>query len=396
MLFTLEALQADFGDSLLLHSGTAADPLLVVVDGGPTPVYKKSLQPRLEELRAQRAPGGALPIEMVMLSHIDGDHIGGLLKMAADIVAKQEVEGAPYAVTTLWHNSFDDITGNDSDDFAEIARDALAEPAPDGESDKARTAGLAVVASVAQGRELRDYAATLRWNVNDPFGKLVIAPEEGRAVAPVGDALTFTVVCPHVEQLKALHEDWEKHLKAQAEKDPEAGKTAAKVAAYADKSVNNLASIVVLAEAGGKSMLLCGDARGDHVLDGLELAGLLEKDAGTMKLDVLKLPHHGSINNAEQDFFTRLPAKHYVISANGHDGNPETETLDMIVKANPETDDFTIHLTNDEGSGKDGSNLNARVTEFRERWKAEGRELKIVVRDPAALGLSVHLGDEQP
>jgi hypothetical protein len=395
MLFTLEALQADFGDSLLLHSGTAADPLLVVIDGGPTPVYKKSLKPRLEQLRAQRAPDGELPIELVMLSHIDGDHIGGLLKMTAELVEKQEVEGAPYAVTTLWHNSFDDITGNESDDFAEIAREALTEPAPDGQ-EKARTAGLAVVASVAQGRALRDDAAALHWNVNDPFGKLVIAPEEGQAVAPIGDAMTFTVVCPHVEQLKALHKDWEKHLEAQAENEPDAGKTAAKVAAYADKSVNNLASIVVLAEAGGKSILLCGDARGDHVLDGLELAGRLEKDAGTLQLDVLKLPHHGSINNAEQDFFTRLPAKHYVISANGHDGNPETETLDMIVKANPETDDFTIHLTNDKGSGKDGSNLNERVTEFRERWKAAGRELKIVVRDPAALGLSIHLGDEQP
>jgi hypothetical protein len=133
------------------------------------------------------------------------------------------------------------------------------------------------------------------------------------------------------------------------------------------------------------------------VLTGLEQAGLLAagKDA-TLALDVLKLPHHGSIRNVETDFFNRLPAKHYVISANGHDGNPESETLDLIVKANPDTDDFTIYLTNDAGTGKDGADLNARITAFREHWKAEGRAFQIVVRDPDALGLAIHLGDEQP
>jgi beta-lactamase superfamily II metal-dependent hydrolase len=390
MLFTLEALDADHGDSLLLHCGTAQDPLLVVIDGGPTHVYEKSLHKRLEELRAQRAPDGSLPIEMVMLSHIDDDHINGLLAMTRDLVElHDDQQPLPYDVFTLWHNSFDDITGNDSDDFRDIALEALAKPAPDGDAEKARTAGLAVVASVAQGRTLRDRASTLGWKHNDPFDNLVIAGTD----APLGDATKLTVVCPHPEQLKKLHESWEEFLEKKQAK--EAGKVVGRVAAYDDNSVNNLSSIVVLVEAGGKRMLLCGDARGDHVLDGLKLAGLADAD-GVTKLDILKLPHHGSIRNVEADMFKRLPAKHYVISANGHDGNPETETLDMIVDANPGNDDFTIHLTNDAGKGKEGSDLNKRVTEFRERWKAAGRNFKIVVRDPGALGLSIHLGDEQP
>lgn len=39
-------------------------------------------------------------------------------------------------------------------------------------------------------------------------------------------------------------------------------------------SVANLSSVVVLAAVGKKRMLLTGDARGDKILEGLELVGL--------------------------------------------------------------------------------------------------------------------------
>ena len=95
------------------------------------------------------------------------------------------------------------------------------------------------------------------------------------------------------------------------------------LAAFADKSVPNLSSIVVLAELGGKSMLLTGDARGDKILEGMELAGLLE-EGGNKHVDLLKVPHHGSDNNMETIFFKRVPADHYVFSGDGEHGNPGT------------------------------------------------------------------------
>ncbi len=54
MLFSLEAVQALHGDSLLVHFGTAASPELIVVDGGPGTVYLKHLKPRLLELKKAR------------------------------------------------------------------------------------------------------------------------------------------------------------------------------------------------------------------------------------------------------------------------------------------------------------------------------------------------------
>ena len=91
-------------------------------------------------------------------------------------------------------------------------------------------------------------------------------------------------------------------------------------------------------------MLLTGDARGDKILEGMELAGLLEK-GGKKHVDLLKVPHHGSDNNMETIFFKRVPADHYVFSGDGEHGNPERATLQMLLDARGADAGYTIHLT---------------------------------------------------
>jgi len=92
--------------------------------------------------------------------------------------------------------------------------------------------------------------------------------------------------------------------------------------------------------------LLTGDARGDKVLEGLELNGLLKADGkSTMHVDIFKVPHHGSDRNADPILFRRVTADHYVFSGDGEHGNPERETLQMLLDERGEDDDFTIHLT---------------------------------------------------
>ena len=192
-------------------------------------------------------------------------------------------------------------------------------------------------------------------------------------------AAKLTVVAPAAPALDRLDAKWEEWLSHHPE--------AVSPAEYADRSVFNLSSIVVLAEAGGKSMLLCGDARGDHVLEGLETAGKLAA-GGTLALDVLKLPHHGSIRNVDHDFFTRLPARHYVISADGRDGNPESATLEAIAASRAD-DDFEIHLTNHAGKG----DLTQRLDAFVAARDAAGRGFGVSFRDEAALALRIDLAD---
>lgn len=115
------------------------------------------------------------------------------------------------------------------------------------------------------------------------------------------------------------------------------------LASFTDDSIPNLSSIVALAEADGRRVLLTGDARGDKVLAGLEMTGLLAP-GGTLSLDLLKVPHHGSDRNLATIFFQRLPARHYVFSGDGEHGNPERATLEMLLEARG-MDDYVIHLT---------------------------------------------------
>jgi beta-lactamase superfamily II metal-dependent hydrolase len=89
---------------------------------------------------------------------------------------------------------------------------------------------------------------------------------------------------------------------------------------------------MVLAEAGGKTILLTGDGRWDDLLNGLARAGFLKPD-GTCHVDVLKLPHHGSVRNVSPEFFRKVTADKYVISANGKNGNPDLPTLKWLVQA---------------------------------------------------------------
>ncbi len=141
----------------------------------------------------------------------------------------------------------------------------------------------------------------------------------------------------------------------------------------------------MLAECGGKTMLLTGDARGDHVLAGLDEAGIAKN--GSTEVDILKLPHHGSIRNLAPEFFERVKARHYVISANGRDGNPETETLETIVAAREGDTDFTIHLTNRGPKG----DLAQRMEEFLAAKEKSGDGYAMSFRDPDALSLRIDL-----
>src|SRR5262249_26253660 len=128
-----------------------------------------------------------------------------------------------------------------------------------------------VLASIPQARQLRDDAKVLRWKPNDKFkGKLIMATEGAKPVTLDG-GLKVTVAVPMQPELLALQEAHDKWLGEQKKKKEKDAKAA--LAAFVDKSVPNLSSIVLLAELGGKRMLLTGDARGDKILEGMELVG---------------------------------------------------------------------------------------------------------------------------
>lgn len=380
-MLVLEALRARFGDALLLHSGTPAKPQLVVVDGGPPGVYGDALRPRLDALRAERGLDERTPldVELIMVSHIDDDHVSGLLELATRLNERRESgQPFPWRIRRFWHNSFDDILDND-DLAVGGGASTLSTASLDG---FLAPEGSLILASVPQGRTLRKLLDALSLGGNPPFKGLVFADGPAEPVT-VGD-LRLTVVAPRKTELAALQKKWNKEIAPLLKKERSRPRLA-EIAAYVDTSVHNLSSIVVLVESQGKRILLTGDGRGDHTLEGLRSAKLLED--GKLRLDVLKLPHHGSERNVAPGYFETIVAKHYVVSADGKFDNPDVGTLEMISAARRD-DDFTIHLTypTDEFNVP---RIGEKVEKFFAAERRAGRAYRVVARPPGELSVRV-------
>lgn len=346
MFFSLDVRRARKGDCLIVHYGSKDDPGLALIDGGPAQVYKPQLKPRLGQVRKARGLGDddSLPVDLLMVSHIDDDHINGILELTRDLVVAQDAkQPLPLKISSFWHNTFDDIIGNDPKELAGAVTAQFGAAALSGETD---TEGLdpgaaRVLASVDQGFRLRDDARKLKLRLNPQFnGQLVMANKKGGSI-DLGKGLKVTVVGPMKAELVALEKEHDKFLKkSKADK-----KTKDALASFTDTSVPNLSSLVLLAEVGKKRILLTGDARGDKILEGMELVGLLKKDGKSkIKVDILKMPHHGSDRNMDPIFLRRITSSHYVFSGNGEHGNPERETLQMLLDESGDAE-FTIHLT---------------------------------------------------
>lgn len=350
-VFSLEILPAKKGDCLLLRYGSKANgkQKLALIDGGPGGVYAKSLKPRLKALRAEKGVADDEPmvLDWVMLSHVDDDHANGLVQFT------EELKGLNpnnfVKPLQLFHNTFDKIIGNDAAELKRITSTGFGTAALTGDipvdlipEDANVTAAtftdaLKVLAGIEQGIDLAGNAKVLKIKVNmDGKGGLIVAKSDGNAIELDG-GLTLSVIGPMLPEVEALQEEHRKWLEEQRKKPKP---PSAALAAYVDESVPNLSSIVVLAQFGGKKILLSGDARGDKILEGMKLVGL----GDTLHVDVLKGQHHGSENNYTQEFFERITADHYVFSGNGEHGNPERETLDMLRQARPGAD-YKIYLT---------------------------------------------------
>lgn len=327
-IFTLEVLNAFHGDCLLLHYGTLDKPKIMLVDGGPNGTFDASLKPRILTLSETRSK--PLKLDHVMVSHLDDDHISGILQLVEEIKSGTELCKAP----SFWFNTFDDTM--------QLAPPALAEARDDlGLTEAAAITASVEHASVNQGRDLRDAVATIFSKQNNGED-LLFSDGQGRPLAISG--LDVTLVCPDKQHLADLAEKWIASPKKKAD-----------TAAYVDKSVFNLSSLVVVVspkdEEDGPRILLTGDARGDHILAGLGGAGLLDDD-GTAHFSILKVPHHGSDRNLDREFFRKITADYYVLSGDGKYSNPSASVLAWIAQA--ASNDAKICLTYDNNPQYDG------------------------------------------
>lgn len=353
----LEALNALAGDCLLLrYPGPDNKERLWIIDGGPKSdtvdgkkiaVWKDVLLPRLKEID----PTTPLPVALGMVSHIDDDHINGIQRLTSTLVAARPGQPAAVKFSRFWFNSFDKLVG----------------PKPAGLSGEAATASLQslvdeanlpgvtdehaqlIMQSVGQGNNLATDLKSLQLGGNKPVPGGFVMAKAGQQKFTIEGA-DVTVIGPLESRLEALRKAWAEALKKPDKKSRQAALQELFLPARSmDKSIPNLSSIVVLVEVEGKKLLLTGDAHGDDVVKGWKELGLGNVP---VTIDVLKMPHHGSIRNTTKAFLEFFVADHYVFSADGKHDNPDSPTLEAVVKMHGQRK-IAMHFTNENVTWKD-------------------------------------------
>jgi beta-lactamase superfamily II metal-dependent hydrolase len=357
----LTAFQSDKGDCLLLTNSAGTRRMLV--DGGMSSSYTSHVAPEL----------GRDPLDVVYISHIDRDHISGCLRLLDDEAAWrihefQKKSGnrhskppsaiRPPKVGEIWHNAFHEQLKENAGPVG----DALAAVAPLlAGSDLARIREEALkqsdlVTSIAEAIQVSRRISPKQLNIPlNPRsgGKLMMLRRKQKPIR-IGD-LKITIIGPTAAQLEALRDEWNEWLRSAdgkkrlkklrdaarreeerlglSEFDGLMASLRLKVESFGDPddvTVPNVASLCLLVEDHEASVLLTGDARGDHLIEGLREKGLVKN--GRFEVDVLKVQHHGSKNNVDSDFVRTVVARDYVFCGNGGHGNPHVQVVDMMFR----------------------------------------------------------------
>ena len=326
-MIKLHVVQAEYGDSLILESAVGTNLTTVLIDGGPYQTFEKHLKPTLQKLPIKGK------LDLVVLSHIDNDHIIGLCDLLEEIKTKRE-EGTKELVkiSKLWHNSFNDLLQTDEypNKFLKNSFLTMNDRSTEEQKKVESFVTSIIMKGFQQARDLSLLARSLKIPINPEYDKLVLVENVPKIIKLKN--MTFCILGPTKKNLEKLREEWKnwldkKKLNENLEFD---------LLQILDKSIPNLSSIMFLVEGKNRKILFTGDGSGDDIIEVLTRNTILDKQ-GKFHVDILKVPHHGSDRNVSREFFNTINADYYVISANGRDDNPSIDTLKWIIESGNKT-----------------------------------------------------------
>jgi beta-lactamase superfamily II metal-dependent hydrolase len=351
---------SDKGDCLLLAGHSKGK---ILCDGG--------MQESFNEFVAEQLASEG-PLDLVYVSHVDDDHIAGILKLLDNAwawrifqhhrdegdedVREPNVPKAP-AIKRIWHNAFRAQVDN-----AGEVEDLLAAMVPmlsqvdDVELQQAAAENFSIVNSNAQAIRVSQRVGADQLGIPLNEDDKLMLVRDGQGAFKFGD-LSVHLIAPFAEDVQKFRDEWNEWLKANKEKVKELKNRARKDARDIDNELDrlvmpvvasatelgdrsavtppNLASIMLFVEDGQRTALMTGDGHADDVIKGLNSIRRLARD-GSLHVDVLKVQHHGSEHNMTEEFARRITADHYVFCGNGFSGNPEPIVIDALFKARVE------------------------------------------------------------
>jgi len=368
----IRAFEGNSGDCVLLTSGGGRN---ILVDGGLVKrhfgtvlSYQFNVAPELARMRERGER-----LDLVCVSHVDQDHIGGILSMLNDefkwrVHDHQTAQGLdpdaprdprPPEIAAIWHNAFHEQVGQDPGDIDLALRAASASALASGTGPLIHGRDLfsQLANSMKEAVQVsrRIGAKQLNIPLNEAFGGKLVRRHSQSAPIELGD-LTIDVLGPTTKRLKELKEKWIRWLDSEkgerqirsvredAERDEQLllsdglrallafSDLGPEVGDREDVTEQNVASIVMMVEQGGKRALFTGDARDDHIYDDLKAAGFTDGD-GHVHVDVLKVQHHGSEANFSLGFAQKVTADHYLFCGNGGHHNPDLGVVKALLDA---------------------------------------------------------------
>ncbi|MGB8859865.1 MAG: MBL fold metallo-hydrolase [Ilumatobacteraceae bacterium] len=326
----LEVLPAGYGDALVVTYGIGDNGAThtIVIDGGP---------PESEPLAAITARLHELPaIDLLVVTHIDVDHVGGMVKLLADAAIANKVKAA-------WFNSYRHL---------ERAADWLG--GIDGE--------LLTTAILDLGVPWNDGFAGPVDPARGVGGSVLVPPRERGALprVPLPGAATAILLSPGPKELTKLQPVWGKAVeeaglvRGKGARREDARHVRAgdwlgatdlhRLAATStpkDRKAPNGSSIAFILCWGSLRLLLGGDAHAGVLEAGLQR--LIEEGDeavgadGRVHVHACKLPHHGSDANLTTAVVAKLACRDWIVSSNGDRFNhPDDIALARVIDGSPD------------------------------------------------------------
>jgi beta-lactamase superfamily II metal-dependent hydrolase len=306
-MFDIEMLPAREGDCLWIRYGDAQAPHQILIDGGRLGTYRE-LKTRLQDL-----PADLREFELLVITHVDRDHIEGVLAMMED-------PDLAVRFKEVWFNGYDHLQGTELETFGAVQGERL-------------------TTALLRRKE--------RWNKSFHGGPVKIPDQGALPTVPLAGGLTLTILSPDSTKLANLLPQWEKECEEAglqpgiearlSEIDgletlgglPDVEKLAAKPL-KADTTLPNGSSIALLAEYQGVRVLLGADAHIDRLIPSLQA---LIGDGERLPLDAFKLAHHGSSGNVSQQLLELVDCPRYLVSTNGsYFKHPTAEAIARVLK----------------------------------------------------------------
>ncbi|WP_152533899.1 ComEC/Rec2 family competence protein [Pseudomonas syringae] len=312
-MLEISMLPANEGDALWIRWGDLSRPHQMLVDMGSMKTGNL-IYDKIKSLAPERRK-----FELIVVTHIDSDHIGGVISCFIKRPALADLE-----VKDIWFNGFEHLDST----------------APD-----FNTESLGACQANEMSRWLR---VSGNWNLAFKGGA-VVAPHNAPfpSVELLG-GMKVTVLGPSCQRLDQLKPVWANQLlKALSSKSPvepddgiepmgseEAPDTLfqleklAKMPELSDTSIPNSSSIVLMLEYSGRRVILTGDAWADDLLQMIQTLNT----EGCLLVDAFKVPHHASRFNITESLVKSLDCKNWLISTNGsRHHHPDNEAIAKII-----------------------------------------------------------------